>query len=68
MLRMVDGLTRRGFLLARGFWFGFVSFVSRVLRETRLPAEDEKREAGEDSVKESRHSSTLTSRNIPDSM
>ena len=66
MLRMIYGFTGRGFLLARGF--GFVLFVSRVLREARRPAEDETREAGEDSVKEAHHSSTLTSRNIPDSM
>ena len=66
MLRMIYSLTGRGFLLARGL--GLVMFVSRVLRETRRTAEDEKREAGEDSVKEAHHSSTLTSRNIPDSM
>ena len=33
MLRMIYGLTGRGFLLARGL--GFVLFVSRVLRGTR---------------------------------
>jgi hypothetical protein len=68
VLRMIDGFTGRGFLLARGLGLGFVLFVSGVLRETRRTAEDEKREAGEGSVKESRHSTTLTSRNIPASM